>query len=67
MIYLRESDNDPRSISCVDSKFHWTVHGGCREYSWVLTKSLFVPGDDFIDGESGFLLSIMNVYVAGAS
>ena len=65
--YLRERDNYPRSMFCMYVKDYWIVHGGCVWSSWVVAKSLFLPVDVSINGESIVLLSMVNMDVAGAS
>ena len=50
---------------CANAKPHWPVHGECNGINGLL-KRLFYLGDAYIDGESGVLLSIVNLYVVGA-
>ena len=60
--YLRERNNDPRSMLCAYFKSNLSVNGGWRSSSWGFVKILFFSDDSSIDGESLFFLSILNRY-----
>ena len=53
---MREHENDPISMFCVDIKYHWPLNDGYIWSSWVVTKMLFFAGDASIDGECVVLL-----------
>ena len=53
---VREHENEPRLMFCVDIKYHWPLNDGYRWSSWVVTKMLFFSGDSSVGGDYVVLL-----------